>query len=168
MREQEFADIIKENKPRLRRLCRVYTQRRQDEKDLFQEVLIQIWQSLPTFENNASLNTWIYRVAVNTAISFQRKKNTRREYYKKYREEQNSKEEVSRRSGQTGTEKLDRLHAAIDTLNSSEKAIISMYLEDFSYEEIAYVTDLTENYVGVKLHRIKNKISKKIDGRNGA
>jgi len=65
-------------------------------------------------------------------------------------------------------ERVVTLYDAISELNPSEKAIITMYLEDFSYEEIAFVTDITENYVGVKLHRIKNKLSNIIEEKNGA
>ncbi|MDZ7693475.1 MAG: sigma-70 family RNA polymerase sigma factor [Balneolaceae bacterium] len=160
--EDEFAEIVRDNEDRLRHLSRVYANRKGDEKDLFQEMLIQIWKSLPSFEGDAKLSTWIYRLAVNTAISFVRKKQTRKEYGTKYRkDQQENNTHYIDPSSQESTQ-LHELYEAISELNASEKAIITMYLEDFSYLEIAFVTDISENYVGVKLHRIKKKLSKKI------
>lgn len=160
--EEKFAEIIEENQSRLRHLCKVYTNRVQDEKDLFQEIIIEIWRSMPSFKGDANITTWMYRIGVNTAISFIRKKETRQNYYSSYKKE--------RERGGEATEyyepdygKVDEqtqmLYKAIDKLNVSEKAIITMYLDDFSYKEIGFVTDMTENYVGVKLNRIKKKLS---------
>lgn len=162
--EERFSEIIRDNEARIRHLCRVYTDRRDEARDLFQEILIQIWQSLPSFEGNAQIDTWIYRLAVNTAISFVRKKKTRKEYYRKYKKEQKSgREGAVAQPADAANEELQALYDAISQLNSSEKAIITMYLEEFSYSEIAFVTDISENYVGVKVHRIKKKLSKIIN-----
>lgn len=161
--EEKFAEIIEENQARLRHLCKVYTNCAQDEKDLFQEMIIQIWRSLPSFKGDANISTWMYRIGVNTAISFIRKKKTRQDYYSSYKKE---KEGEATGYYEPGYSKIDeqakRLYEAIDKLNVSEKAIITMYLDDFSYKEIGFVTDMTENYVGVKLNRIKQKLSKLI------
>lgn len=162
--EEKFAEIVEKHQSRIRHLCKVYTKRAQDEKDLFQEILIQIWKSLPAFNGDAELSTWMYRIGVNTAISFMRKKNTRKGYYSSYQKEKE----------RTGTnyfehrydvqdERAQKLYMAIDKLNVLEKAILTMYLDDFSYREIGYVADMTENHVGVKLNRIKKKLTKLID-----
>lgn len=162
--EEKFAKIIEEHQSRLRHLCRVYTNRVQDEKDLFQEILIQIWNSLPSFKGDAEISTWMYRIGVNTAISFIRKKNTRQGYYSSYQKEQaNEGADYFEHEYHKLDERTHKLYSAIDKLNVSEKAIITMYLDDFSYREIGFVTDMTENHVGVKLSRIKKKLSKLID-----
>lgn len=159
--EEQFAELIDQERDRLLHLCRVYTDRREDEKDLFQEIIIQVWHSLPSFNEDAKLSTWIYRIAVNTAISFVRKKNTRQQYYSNYKSERQTKEtwysapDVKDEDPQTR-----QLYEAISQLNVSEKAVVTMYLDDFSYKEIAFVTDMTTNHVGVKLSRIKDKLSK--------
>jgi len=161
--KEKFTTLINRNEDRLRHLCRVYTKRRADEQDLFQEMLIEAWKSLPSFEGTANVDTWLYRLAVNTAISYIRKKETRRNYHEAYREDQKSGAPDIRRSHNgTENEQLAELYKAIGSLNASEKAIITMYLEDFSYAEISYVVDITENYVGVKLNRIKKKLAKKV------
>lgn len=166
--EEDFTKIIQDNEDRLRHLCRVYADCEEDAKDLYQEIVIQIWRSLSSFKEDAKIGTWIYRLAVNTAISFVRKKKTRANYYSKYRKEKKPKKKYSippRQADKDG--QVKKLYEAISVLNASEKAIITMYLEDFSYTEIAFVTDISENYVGVKLHRIKNKLSKVIGDDHG-
>lgn len=167
--EEEFTKIIKNNRDRLGHLCRVYCDRKADEDDLFQEILIQIWRSLPSFNGEANIDTWIYRLAINTAISFNRRKNTRKKYHSDFKEERKAakknRENSSYRSGEN--EQLDKIYEAISTLDDSEKAIITMHLEGFSYTEISYVVDITENYVGVKLNRIKKKLSKIIGVDDG-
>lgn len=163
--EQDFLDIIEEHDTRLRHLCRVYADGMEEQKDIYQEIIAEAWRSLSSFNGEASIGTWIYRLGVNTAISFNRKKKTRKNYHSKYKEEQEVPAYTPANDGQN--EKLSQLYRAIATLNASEKAIIAMYLDDFSYREIAFVTDITENYVGVKLNRIKKKLSQKIEENDG-
>lgn len=162
--EEKFAEIVETHQSRIKHLCKVYTNRTQDEKDLFQEILIQIWKSLPSFKGDAEISTWMYRIGVNTAISFIRKKKTREGYYSSYQKEKdNDGTDYYEHKYSRQDERTQKLYKAIDKLNVLEKAIITMYLDDFSYREIGFVTDMTENYVGVKLNRIKKKLSKVID-----
>ncbi len=156
--KQQFIRIIEKNDDRLRHLCKVYVSNSSDEKDLYQEIIIHIWRSLPSFEGEAKLSTWIYRLAVNTAISMKRKRQTRRKYHKAYKNEVD-RENRSNSEHQGDDQQIQELYAAIGRLGTVEKMIITMYLEEFSYKEIAYVTGITENYVGVKLNRIKKKLS---------
>lgn len=159
--EQDFVKIIKENDDRLKHLSRVYADRKDEAKDLYQDILIQIWRSLPGFKGDAKLSTWVYRIGINTGISFTRKKQTRRDYYDAYKKEQDARKmDLGPAINPTDEdEQVDALYEAIDTLNASEKAIISMYLEGFSYAEISYAMDMSENYVGVKLNRIKKQLA---------
>jgi RNA polymerase sigma-70 factor (ECF subfamily) len=164
MTESDFTEIINKNDEKLRHLSRVYAECTDEMKDIYQEIIISIWQSLSSFNGEASIGTWIYRVAINTAISFARKKKVRHRYYASFKKEKEAQDTVM--VGLSDNEKggkADRLYEAISKLNASEKALITMYLEDFSYREIAFVTNITENYVGVKLHRIKQKLSNIID-----
>ena len=164
--EQDFTGIIQRNQERLRHLSRVYADRLDEEQDIYQEILVQIWRSLPDFNGNAKIDTWVYRLAVNTAISFARKKKTRQNYYSKYKDEQETKPQYDVQRSEDD-DRIITLYDAISQLNASEKAIITMYLEEFSYADIAFVTDITENYVGVKLNRIKKKLSNIIEEENG-
>lgn len=87
---------------------------------------------------------------------------TRKDYYSKYKKEKVNLNQNFRKSDDKDDPQVEALYKAIDTLNASEKAIIMMYLDNFSYAEIAYVTNISETYVGVKLNRIRKKLSKKI------
>lgn len=165
--EEQFTDLIRQNEERLRNLCRIYASGEGAAKDIYQEIVIRVWRSLPTFNGDASIHTWIYRLALNTAISHVRKVKTRRHYRQQYRREQRPGDRYHGPAEDHGNERVVTLYNAISNLNPSEKAIIMMYLEDFSYAEIAFVTDITENYVGVKLNRIKKKLSKMIGGQHG-
>ena len=166
--EQEFSQLVADNEGRLRNLCRVYADSEADQEDIFQEILIQIWHSLPSFNGNAKIETWIYRLAINTAISFVRKKQTRQKYRSKFKEQQEFEPNRGIIFQESEDQQVVTLYNAISELNPSEKAIITMYLEDFSYAEISFVTDISENYVGVKLHRIKKKLSNIIEEENEA
>lgn len=162
--EEKFAELIDQEKNRLFHLCRVYADRPQDEKDLFQEIIIQIWHSLPSFNGNADISTWMYRIGVNTAISFLRKKKTRQNYYSAFqKEKKNGVNSSYEHDYAKDDEQVHKLYNAIEKLNISEKIIITMYLDDFSYKEIGFATGMTENHVGVKLNRIKKKLSNLID-----
>lgn len=168
--ESDFIDIVEYNRDRLTHLSHIYTNRNGESKDLYQEMLIEIWRSLPSFIGNANINTWVYRVALNTAISFVRKRKTRQNYYSVYKKEIDTRpydKYMAQHVQEEEGEQLQKLYEAISKLNASEKAIITMYLEDFSYAEIAFVTEISENYVGVKLNRIKKKLSKMLGVNDG-
>lgn len=165
--EEQFIKLIRQNEVRLRNLCRIYAPRDGEAKDIYQDIVIRVWRSLPSFNGDASIHTWVYRLALNTAISHVRKVKTRRHYRQQYRREQRPGHRYHGPAEDHGDERVITLYDAISDLNPSEKAIIMMYLEDFSYAEIAFVTDITENYVGVKLNRIKKKLSKIIGDQHG-
>jgi len=81
--DKDFTQVIEDNEERLKHLSRTYADRLDEEEDIYQGIIIQIWRSLPSFNGEAKIDTWIYRLAVNTAISFMRKKRTRQNYYSK-------------------------------------------------------------------------------------
>lgn len=163
--EQDFLDIIENNDNRLQHICRIYAENDEEEKDIYQEIITEAWHSLTSFKEKASISTWLYRIGINTAISYNRKKETRKDYHEKYGKEQPAPSYNATENEEN--EKLTQLYRAISSLNASKKAIIAMYLDDFSYREISYATNITENYVGVKLNRIKKHLSKKIEEYNG-
>lgn len=154
MNEAQFLALIKEHQGIIHKICRLYRESKEDREDLFQEITFQLWRSLPGFKGDAKISTWIYRIALNTAIAIFRKNKPEIEYspvLPDMPEEQQS-EEVALRQ--------ERLFAVLKLLNDSEKAIITLYFEDLNYQQIAEIIGINENYVGVKLNRIKNKIQK--------
>ena len=154
MDETQFLLLIKEHQGIIHKICRLYRDTREDREDLFQEITFQLWRSHQSFRNDAKISSWIYRIALNTAIATFRKKKQAIEYYPVIPDlpEEQPDEELALRQ--------ERLFSALKQLDDGDKAIITLYLEDLSYQKIADITGISENYVGVKLNRIKIKIQK--------
>jgi RNA polymerase sigma-70 factor (ECF subfamily) len=151
MDKQAFLAIIQQHQGILHKLCRLYRDSREDREDLFQEMIYQLWKSYPSFEGNARVSTWMYRIALNTALSAFRKKSPGITYT-------DTLPDVPIAPDGGTSIQQDRLFAALRQLSDAEKAIIALYLEDMSYQEIACIIGIDENYVGVKLNRIKTRI----------
>jgi len=154
MNDTDFLVLINEHQGIIHKICRLYRDSKEDREDLFQEIIFQLWKSHSTFKQEAKISTWIYRIAFNTAIATFRNKQQKIEYYPElpdYSEEQTSDELALRQ---------ERLFAALKQLDDADKTIITLYLEDLSYHQIAAITGISENYIGVKLNRIKAKLQK--------
>jgi RNA polymerase sigma-70 factor (ECF subfamily) len=161
-REALFLRLVRENETRLRKICRVYARDIEAREDLYQDILVQLWRSLPSFEGNAAASTWLYRVALNTALSAQRGAAGRRETPLDAADEAHPVWRDGRPPADehlVATERLERLYAAIDRLSDIDKALVTLYLEERSYHEMADVLGLSESHVGVKLHRIKKALA---------
>jgi RNA polymerase sigma-70 factor, ECF subfamily len=158
--DRRFLELVNENRPKILKICRVYAWNHEDRDDLYQEILIQVWRSLPSLKENAHANTWLYRVALNASISFVRKRTSRGATLTTHCD-QNQMEQLldGRTTVGPQNEQLANLFEAIAQLNDLEKALITLFLEDLSYEQIASVMGVTESNVGVMLHRAKKKLS---------
>jgi RNA polymerase sigma-70 factor (ECF subfamily) len=158
--EQQFLDLINGTRPRILKVCRVYAWNAADQDDLYQEILFQIWRALPGLKQDTHANTWLYRIAINTSISFIRRRGARGGPAVPLDYEQLTHHIESRQSPDDGAaEQLARLYDAIAQLNEVEKALVTLFLEDFSYDEMAGVLGLSASNVGVMLHRAKKKLS---------
>lgn len=149
LKEKEFLDLIDQHQNIIHKVCRMYTDNQDDHEDLFQEILLQLWQGYPRFKGDAKITTWMYRVALYTSISTFKKK------------QRIKKEPVSISTAGIENEdpyRYENLHAAIGTLSKMDKALVMLYLEEKSYKEIAEIMGLSETNVGVKLNRIKKKL----------
>jgi RNA polymerase sigma-70 factor (ECF subfamily) len=141
------------------KVARAYALTAEECQDLAQEILLQLWRSLPQFEGRASACTWIYRVALNTALSWHRKEDRRRARQQPLLEPEelpvaalDSAEQLQQR------ELVERLYAAIRQLPKADAALVLLYLEDLSYREIAEVLGISEGNVGVKLNRARKAL----------
>ncbi|GAA0891075.1 sigma-70 family RNA polymerase sigma factor [Fulvivirga kasyanovii] len=150
LKEKEFLDQIDQHQNIVHKVCRMYTDNRDDHEDLFQEILLQLWQAYPRFKGDSKLTTWMYRVALYTAISRHKKKqrivsegidSKAYEYYEN-----------------NDPYRYENLRMAIDTLSETDKALVMLYLDEKPYKEIADIMGLTETNVGVRLNRIKKKL----------
>ena len=139
-------------------MCWGFAKQQQEVDDLFQEVMIRLWKGLEKFEGRAQLSTWIYRITVNTCLYF-KEKNKKVIWqpidYKSDRSDFSNTETTIIQN-----ERLQALRAAIQQLSKADKTIALLLLEELSYKEIAEVTGLTVNNVGVKIKRIKERIKK--------
>lgn len=141
----------------LHKVCNVYCHTEFDKQDLFQEIIVQLWKSFPRFRGESKFGTWLYRIALNTAISdFRRQKKTITSTATA--EVQVDIEDFG--YSQVQDEKLRQLHQAIDQLTEIEKAIVMLYLEDKSYDEMEQILGISQNTLRVKMNRIKEKLRK--------
>ncbi len=154
--EKEFLTLADTHQGIIHKVCRMYCDNETDRKDLFQDILIQLWRAFPSFKGQSKFTTWAYRVAINTAISNYRKQK-RRPRLDGLNGEELQIPDYSNFSFEQ-EEQTQLLHRAINKLTKIEKAIIMLYLEEHSYEEIAAIIGITKTNVGVKINRIKIKL----------
>lgn len=151
-RERLFQELFAANQDRIRRLCYGYLGPCGEVEDLFQEVMVNVWNSLPSFRGESSAATWVYRIAVNTALIYRRKRRTTEPLSELADPARGAQQSLEDR------ERLAALRAAIATLPGQDRLVITLLLEGLSYKEIAEITGLTVNYVGVKISRIKQTL----------
>lgn len=147
------------------KVARAYTLTADECQDLVQEILLQVWCSLPQFQGRASASTWAYRVALNTALSWQRNETRRRARQQPVLElEPLSPRELDGPQLAMQREAVERLYAAIRQLPKADAALVLLYLDDLSYQQMAEVLGITESNVGVKLTRAKKALGELIAG----
>jgi RNA polymerase sigma-70 factor (ECF subfamily) len=145
------------------KVARAYTLNQEDCQDLAQEILLQVWRSLPRFQGRASASTWCYRVALNTALGWRRKEHRRKARQRPLLEVEHlsaggpeSAQQLHQR------EVVERLYAAIRQLPKADAALVLLYLDDLSYRQIAEVLGISESNVGVKLNRAKKALGERM------
>ena len=157
---KEFVDILNNHRGLIYKVCHLYCDDPEDRKDLFQEIVLQVWKSLESFRQESTIGTWMYRIALNTAITH-------------FRKEKRLGGKVSLtgidipdlNDSSEKEDQLKELFKAIEDLDRIDKSIILLYLEEKNYEEISEITGLTRTNVGVRLNRIKIKLSNTITNR---
>ena len=151
MSEIEFLQLLSQNQGIIGKVCSIYCNHREDYEDLFQEITYHAWKGFPSFRGDSKFSTWLYRISLNTAISSFRKRRPKIDFVPEIPDSltENSLSENDERQ---------HLIIAIKQLKEGERAIIALYLEEMSYQEIAEVIGISENNVGVKINRIKTKL----------
>lgn len=150
--EKEFIALLNQHQKIIYKVCNLYMQSHADREDLFQEITLQAWKAYGNFRGEAKFSTWLYRVALNTAITYYRKEKKKIVF---------TTDEVPEQA--TGPQdpiemQTKAMYAAIADLSRIDKAIVMLYLEDYSYNEISEVVGITPNNIAVKMNRIKGRL----------
>ncbi|MDE6023500.1 MAG: sigma-70 family RNA polymerase sigma factor [Muribaculaceae bacterium] len=153
-KNRDFASIVKEHSRIINKVCWVYSTPKVPYEDLHQEILTNLWLCLDQYRGDSNLSTWVYRVSVNSALMAIRNYKPKVETFPF----EISAVDISSESEDNKAEQLTALHELINQLLPIEKAIILLWLDEYSYEEIVDIIGIKRNNVATKLHRIKNKL----------
>ena len=157
--EKLFQSWFNKHKNLIYKVVNTYTASHEDQDDLFQEIAFQVWLSIPSFQERAKVSTWIYRIALNTAMVWhraQKKHRHMREPLYLVNEQSHSGEDPFRAI--EGQEQLDCLYEEIRKLPTVDRSLALLYLDDLSYQEIADILGISTNNVGVRLNRLKKRL----------
>ena len=150
--ERQFAQTVAEHKSTIYTVCYMFSQDADEVNDLFQEVLVNLWKGFEGFEHRSDIKTWIYRVALNTCISIDRKKKRRSSEVRLTMDINLFKD------SDEDTKQVDMLHKRISKLQPFNRAIVLLWLENLSYEEIGQIVGITTKNVSVRLFRIREQL----------
>ena len=159
--EHEFEEMVRKNRGTIYTVCYMFSNDQDEVADLFQEVLINLWKSLPSFEERGNVRSWIYRVSLNVCISLDRKKRRHKTVPLTMDINPFEETETNRNSRQ-----MDMLRQRIAKLGQYDRAIIMLWLENMSYEEIGAIMGITVKNVSVRLYRIKEELKKMMVSTN--
>lgn len=157
-REKEFVKLIKDNEGIIYKVTKIYAKNKDDENDLYQDIVFQLWKYLHSFKGDSKISTWMYRVALNTAITQWRKEKRKGQrvdidhLYLKQAEDYNPEWEA----------RLNLVYQHIKQLNTIEKGLMLLLLEGKKYDEIADITGFSPTNVGTRISRIKQKLKQHI------
>jgi RNA polymerase sigma-70 factor (ECF subfamily) len=147
-----FQSLIAKHQGLIFKVCNMYCDNREDKEDLFQDIVLQLWRTYPSFRAEAKVSTWLYQVALNNAIARMRKEK-RAQQFERFDDaafnvpDENSSDEI-----------LVDMYTAIKQLTEIERAVTMLYMDECSYREIGEILGLTESNVGVKLNKVKMKL----------
>jgi RNA polymerase sigma-70 factor (ECF subfamily) len=159
--ETTFKEWLNEHLGLIFRVVRAYGNTASDRDDLFQEICLQMWLSIPRFEGKAKVSTWIYKVALNTALVWNRGEKNRRKHRDRFI---TFAPQQQTGDSQQPQEIIERLYEAIRKLPKVDTSIVLMHLDGLSYDEMAEILGISENNVGVKLNRAKKQLAQFLGG----
>lgn len=149
--QKQFSVMVRQNKNTIFIVCYMFSKDQEEVNDLFQEVLIRLWQGFDNYKRNSKERTWIYRVALNTCISFDRKK-------RRHNKKQVYMGDDLFGCNEHDSQQTEVLHKRITRLRPLDRAIVLLWLEDISYEEIGSIIGITAKNVSVRLYRIREQL----------
>ena len=149
--QKQFSVMVRQNKNTIFTVCYMFSKDQEEVNDLFQEVLIRLWQGFDNYKGNSKERTWIYRVALNTCISFDRKK-------RRHNKKQVYMGDDLFGCNEHDSQQTEVLHKRITRLRPLDRAIVLLWLEDISYEAIGSIIGITAKNVSVRLYRIREQL----------
>jgi RNA polymerase sigma-70 factor (ECF subfamily) len=156
-REKEFTQLMEQNRGIIYKVIRLYVNHPEDEQDLFQEIHLQAWRSFERFNGLSKFSTWLYRVGLNTVLTFKRRAVL-------VKPADNLEQVGGVHEPHSRTDESEALFQAIRGLTEIDRMLITLHLDGYENEEIAEISGLTKNNVAVKLHRIRESLTKKLKG----
>jgi len=162
MSEDFYINSILPHAPIIIKICRAYTDTQEDFEDYYQEVCLQIWKSRNNFEGSSEWSTWIYRLSLNVCLTLikQKKRRVKTPMVPEFVQAEDESSEALEREAA-----LEDLYKAIRQLSEIDRAVILLYLEEKSYQEIASIIGSNANNIGVRIKRIKERLRKLLNGK---
>ncbi len=155
VREKQFEELVKQYKRTIYSVCYMFSRDKEEINDLFQEILVRLWLGFDQFEQRSSVNTWVYRIALNTAINSDKRA-------KRHPQTVPLSTDIDPYDPQDSSfEQVRQLYALINQLDVMDRGLVLLWLEGIGYDEIAAIMGITVANVGIKLHRIKEKLVQK-------
>jgi len=162
---EQFTAWVRKHGGAVLKVARAYARTTEDRQDLVQEILLQVWRSLPKFRSESTVPTWCYRVALNTALTWRRTKRRRTPGLASLIDLESLSEDGPDGSDQAADRELmEQLYAAISSLPVTDAALVLLSLEGLSYQQMAEIVGISESNVGVKLHRAKEALAAQLRG----
>ena len=157
--EKEFTRVVREQKSTIYTVCYMFSKDNDEVNDLFQEILINLWKGFDSFEGRSDIRTWVYRVALNTCLTIDRKQKRRRDKEAKVEMDINLYED-----NDADTKQVKKLYDRINRLGVFDRAIVLLWLENISYDEIGAIVGISAKNVSVKLVRIRQQLIRMNNG----
>jgi RNA polymerase sigma-70 factor, ECF subfamily len=165
-KEKIFTGIYDSYKDKIYRICYGYIYEKEQVDDLFQEIMINVWNSLDRFRGESKLGTWVYKVAVNTALLYNKKTKFYTRINLTVNDISTNIPAIETDDYKSKEEKLQLLAHSISQLEKNDRLIIALILENLTYEQVSEIVGITPNNVGVKVNRIKKKLLTRINQQN--
>ena len=162
-KKELFLNILEKNIGIVLKISRAYTKTVNDKEDLVNDITLELWKSFGNFKGDSKISTWIYRVAINTSLNFNRKKKNERLFFQ---QDLKQYEDLNWITETLDISQSDILYQCIDELDQLNKAIILLYLDCNSYEEISAITGISKTNVGTRISRIKEQIKNMVISKN--
>lgn len=161
-RKEQFVSDFEKNIGIILKISRAYTKTNHDREDLINDIALELWKAYPNFKGDSKISTWFYRIALNVSMNYNRKKKPVLLFFP----EANQTKVSDWLDNNEDNEKIDLLYECIDDLNDFNKAIIILYLDGNSYDEISMITGISKTNVGTRISRIKEQIKKIVKQKN--